>query len=35
VGKDGRYLRPLKDVVRRAFDVTAGGVVQVEMTIGS
>src|SRR3954452_9065306 len=35
IPKDGRYLLPLKDAVRRAIDVTAGDVVQVELTIGS
>ena len=31
--KDGTYLLPLKDAVRRATGVTAGDLVAVEMTI--
>lgn len=33
--KDGTYLVPLKDAVRRAAGVTAGDVVEVEMTIAA
>jgi Domain of unknown function (DUF1905) len=33
--KDGRYLVPLKDAVRRPLDVTEGDVVRVELAIGS
>jgi hypothetical protein len=33
--KDGRYLVPLKDAVRRRLDVTEGDVVGVELAIGS
>ena len=32
--KDGTYLLPLKDAVRRRLAVTAGDVVDIEMTIG-
>jgi hypothetical protein len=31
--KDGTYLLPLKDVVRRKANITAGDVVAVEMTL--
>ena len=31
--KDGTYLRPLKDAVRRKAAVTAGDVIDVEMTL--
>jgi hypothetical protein len=33
--KDGTYLLPLKDAVRRQANVTAGDVVAVEMTVGA
>ena len=32
--KDGAYLLPLKDAVRRRLAVTAGDVVEIAMTIG-
>ena len=32
--KDGSYLLPLKDAVRRKISVTAGDAVQVEMMLG-
>jgi hypothetical protein len=35
IPKDGRYLVPLKDVVRRRLGVSDGDVVAVELTIGS
>ncbi|HEY1426520.1 MAG TPA: DUF1905 domain-containing protein [Caulobacteraceae bacterium] len=31
--KDGTYLLPLKDAVRRKADITAGDVIAVEMTL--
>ncbi len=34
IPKDGRYLLPLKAVVRNAIDVSPGDVVQVELTVG-
>ena len=33
--KDGRYLVPLKDVVRKRLGVSDGDVIAVELTIGS
>lgn len=33
--KDGTYLVPLKDVVRKAANVTAGDVVTVDLTLGA
>jgi len=35
IPKDGRYLVPLKDAVRRRLGVSDGHVVGVELTIGS
>ena len=34
IPKDGRYLVPLKDVVRKRLGVSDGDVVAVELTIG-
>ena len=34
IPKDGRYLVPLKDVVRKRLEVTDGDVVQVRLEIG-
>ena len=35
IPKDGRYLVPLKDVVRKRLGVSDGDVIAVELTIGS
>jgi len=35
IPKDGRYLVPLKNSVRKDIDVSIGDVVQVELSIGS